>query len=650
MSPALILLILTLAALGVAGARAYGRFKPLFNGVPSHRTEASAERLGFAIHEVGLHRRLLKFRLSGVIHMLVFFSFLVLLTAILQSYFKTWLPGFEGSSFFAILQDVGGVLMLVGVSLALYNRLVIRPERFEGSNKIDAYITLALITAIVVAMLMEFAFHIVATGANTPFHPVAGTIAQFFSGLPSETAVTLEAFFYWLHICTILGFLIYLPGSKHLHMFAGLPNIYFRNRDHRGKLGTAQGKLVPPGQITEMPWKGMLDLYSCTECGRCQSVCPAYSAGLPLSPKTLIMDMRDHLVEVATTGVESADKPLAGGVISADTLWACTSCQACMQVCPLHIEHVPKIVDLRRLLVDEGEVSKLTQATLQNFQQYGNSFKKPPRARPKWTHELAFKIPNAQEEEVDFLWYVGDYASYHPLVQKQTCNIATLLHNAGVSFGILYDQEKNSGNDVRRMGEEGLFQDLAEENIAAIKAAKFKKIFTTDPHTLNTLSNEYADFGLDVDVLHYTQLFHELMLDGTLSYNAEGDAKRVTFHDPCYLGRYNGKYEAPRDVIKKLGYDLLEMPRNRENSFCCGAGGGRIFMEDESTKERPSESRIKEALALGDITHFVVTCPKDVVMYTAAVENLGVQEQISVREISELFNPQVQEGDRDEHA
>ncbi len=636
MTTPLILLALTLTACVTAGWRLWLRLRPLAYAQPAARFDAPAMRIGFALAEVGLHRRLLNLRLSGIIHILVFFSFIVLLTAILQSYFKAFLPQLVFPHSVAVLQDVFSVLMLLGIVLALYNRLVRRPARFRGSNAVDAYFVLAMITTIVVAMQLEFVFEVLA--GKEIQRPIATLLAApLRPWIDIGTAHILKEVFYWIHVVVILAFLVYLPGSKHLHMFAGIPNIIFRNRAPRGRLPEARppAQEPEPARITDLPWKGMLDLYSCTECGRCQAVCPAYSAGLPLSPKTLIMDLRNNLVDVAANG--STAEPIAGPVISEDTLWACTTCAACMEVCPLYIEHVPKIIDMRRSLVDEGNLQPLLQQTLVSFQKYGNSFKKPAKQRPNWTKTLDFDIPNAAEEAVDILWYVGDYASYHPLVAMRTKRVAELLHAAGVNFGILYDQERNAGNDIRRVGEEGLFQELAADNIATLRACTFNRIMTTDPHTLNTLVNEYPELGFSADVIHHTQLLHELMEEGRLAYRNEGEGRRVTYHDPCYLGRYNGRFEAPRSIISRLGYDLQDMPRCRENSFCCGAGGGRIFMEDATKTERPSESRIREALDIRDVKIFVVACPKDVVMYTAAVENLNVADRIAVKEISELF-------------
>jgi Fe-S oxidoreductase len=347
------------------------------------------------------------------------------------------------------------------------------------------------------------------------------------------------------------------------------------------------------------------------------------------------MDLRDHLTETGGTD-EQAPAHLAGSVISEETLWACTTCRACMEVCPLHIEHVPKIVELRRDLVEESRVEPMLQDALGNFQQYANSFGKAPRQRARWTKGLDFKVKDARKEPVDILWFVGDFASFDPRVQELSRKVARLLHHAGVDFGILYEAEQNSGNDVRRVGEEGLFQMLAQQNIETIGACTFNRIMTTDPHSLNALRQEYRAFGAVYEVVHYTQLIVELLRAGKIKARP-GNGETVTYHDPCYLGRYNGAYDAPREIITTLGYRLHEMARCRENSFCCGAGGGRIWMDDSTMTERPSENRIKEALALGDADTFVVACPKDNVMYSAAAQALGAGERIAVRDIIDLI-------------
>jgi Fe-S oxidoreductase len=414
-------------------------------------------------------------------------------------------------------------------------------------------------------------------------------------------------------------------------MFLAAPNVYLRSLAPRG-LAPEPPASPKPDSIVDPGFdrKQILDLLACTECGRCQAVCPAYAAGLPLSPKTLIMDLRDALP------VNGALESFPGGAISDATLWACTTCHACMEACPVHIEHVPKIIELRRHAIEEDRIPRGLQDALSNIGRSGNSMGKPAKMRARWTKDLPFRVKDARAGPVDVLWFVGDHASYDPRALEVSRRLAALLHTAGVDFGILYDAEQNSGNDVRRCGEEGLFGSLAQSNIAALGACSFRRVLTTDPHTLNALRNEYRSFGASFDVVHHTALLAELLDAGAIEMQPD-KAVRATYHDPCYLGRYNGEFEPPRRLIAASGYQLVEMGRSRENSFCCGAGGGRIWAGDEGVLERPSENRIKEALALGDISVFVVACPKDKVMYSAAVDALGVKDRLRVLDVVELI-------------
>jgi Fe-S oxidoreductase len=359
-----------------------------------------------------------------------------------------------------------------------------------------------------------------------------------------------------------------------------------------------------------------MDAYTCTECGRCSAVCPATAGGTPLAPRQLILDLRDQLYH---GGGSSAQTPIAPEV-----LWSCTTCMACVEACPVGIEHVPTIVDMRRTLVDRGEMDPLLQQTLQNFGSQGNSQGKSARMRARWTKGLDFKIPDARKEPVQYVWFVGDFASYDERVQEASRAVATILHEAGVSFGLLYESERNSGNDVRRVGEEGLFELLVEQNMKALGACEYEAIFTTDPHSLNTLRNEYPQYGLDKPVYHYTELLADLVERRTLHIQTPLTGKRVTYHDPCYLARYNRITDAPRRLIEATGAELVEMPRNGVNTFCCGAGGGRMWMMDgPETEERPSEQRIREAQSLGRLDYFLVSCPKDLAMYSDAVKVVG---------------------------
>lgn len=642
MTQQLTLALLVLLAGSAFVYRFYKVLAPVLRAPALVRTDNPSERAAFVVAEVGMHRRLLRKRWSGVLHLLVFFGFLVLFTAILQSFGSGLVPGFSlapigGNTWIAFLQDIFAVLIFTGLAMAAWQRAVRKPARFVGSNGADAWIIYGLVVAVAGSMLLEFACHIVATQTWTAWRPVSGLIASGLAaaGLSPESADSAVHLFYWVHILAVLSFLIYIPGSKHRHIFTAVPNIFLRNIGPKGQLPPAGEDAPGVSHIDQFNWKHKLDLISCTECGRCQEACPANAAGMPLSPKKVIMDLRDHMFDQADG--KCLETPLIGGVIKPETLWACTSCRACIEACPVHIEPMTKIIEMRRSLVEEGEVEPMLQDALASLQRNGNSLGKPGRQRAKWTKDLSFKIKDARNEPVDVLWFVGDYASFDPRVQRITVKVAETLHAAGVNFGILYDAEQNSGNDVRRVGEEGVFEMLAKHNIDVIDACDFKRIMTTDPHSLNALRQEYKLFGRDYDVVHYTQLLLELIQDGKLKVDQTGGTV-VTYHDPCYLGRYNGGFDAPREIIERAGHRLHEMGRCRENSFCCGAGGGRIWMDDSMAVERPSENRIKEALALGDVKMFVVACPKDTVMYTAAVQALGAMDKIEVKDIIDLVH------------
>ncbi len=642
------LLALILVTLAWSGYRFWRLLRPLTKATPENRFDQPLRRFWGVVTNVGGHTRLLQIRYSGSLHLMIFSGFVVLLTAVVQEFGKGLVPGFSlavvgGNTWIALLQDVFEILVVVGLAMAAYNRYVHRPERFKGSNERDATVILVLIFCVVASLLLHDAFRIAEghdpSASWRPFSSALAAVARAV-GLGGAAAQPWAHVFYWTHILAILGFLAYIPTSKHLHIFVGIPNIYFRDLGPRGTLPAAD--LTKPSvglrEIHQMGWKQMLDLYACTECGRCQAVCPAFAAGQPLSPKLLIMDLRDHLLEQEGIGSHRkgvGGEALLGDAIHDDTLWACTTCRACMQACPLHIEHVPKIVDMRRQLVEQGRLEPRLQDTLASLAQYGNSFNQSERMRSKWAKDLGFTIKDARKEPVDVLWFVGDFASYDPRVQRLTQTVARVLTRSDVNFGILYEGERNSGNDVRRVGEEGLFEMLAQHNIETLGKCDFQRIMTTDPHSLNALGQEYPRLGGTYPVMHYTQLLLELLESGALQ-PTRGQEMVVTYHDPCYLGRYNNGFDAPRRVMELLGVKIHEMPRCRENSFCCGAGGGRIWMDDKGVKERPSENRIREAVALGDAGYFVVACPKDVVMYSAAVQSTGMEGRIQVMDVIEL--------------
>ncbi|ACU53910.1 protein of unknown function DUF224 cysteine-rich region domain protein [Acidimicrobium ferrooxidans DSM 10331] len=466
-------------------------------------------------------------------------------------------------------------------------------------------------------------------------------------GVGRVAARHIHAWLWWVHVGMALAFIAYIPFSKALHMLSAPANLIVRDPKQVRQLPPPPEGKVGYSELGDFTPAELLSLDACTKCGRCHGVCPARTAGAPLSPRDLVLDLRSWLdraqgIELlldsedrpTPTGPRAPSGPLAGNVVAERVLWSCTTCMACVEVCPVGIEHVPLIVQLRRPLVDAGQMDPTLQSALQNIAQQGNSFGKSSRMRARWTKGLETPIPDARKEPVEYLWFVGDYASFDERVAELSRTFARILQGAGVSFGILYEGERNAGNDVRRVGEEGLFEMLVESNLQALSQATFETIVTTDPHSLNTLRNEYPAFGLDKPVLHYSELLAKLIYQGTVEPRQLG--LRVTYHDPCYLGRYNRVFDAPRAVIGGLGCDLVEMPRNRQGSFCCGAGGGRIWMDDSFLAERPSVNRIKEALALG-VDVFVVACPKDYAMFSDAVKSVGAEGTLRVMDITELF-------------
>ena len=631
-----VLMVLAAAALGAAAARLARRFRPLLAAQPSGRSDRLNERLTGALAEFVSHRRLLNARFAGVYHAANVASFLILIATKIRAFAEILAPGSDALRALLPLHDVAVVAMLAAVAAAVVNRLWLSRARFAGSNHRDAAVILAAISFIVLASEADAVAHVIAKPSDAGQYALAAPLARWLgAGASFASAVKAEHVFRWAHIAAVLAFIVYVPGSKHLHAVTGLPNLFFRNLAPRGQLRPRTEIAPPANALSAQTWKSLFDLYSCSECGRCQAACPAHNSGKPLNPKTLIMGLRSHLVETAY-GRAPAGMALAGEVVAEDALWSCTSCYACTAVCPLRIEHIPKIVELRRALVDDGRLDPGLTAALNAARRYGNVFKRPAKQRPKWADGLDFDIPDGAQVEVDYLWFVGDHASFHPAAAERTRRFARLLKSAGVSFGILHADERSSGNDIRRIGEEDLFQELARHNIEAISACRFVKIVTTDPHSFNTLVNEYPAFGLKADVVHHTELIADLIASGRLEAPKTA-RRRVTYHDPCYLGRYNGRFEAARAIITRLGHDLVEMPRNREASFCCGAGGGRIFMTDPPSGARPADLRLAEAAQLEGVEWFVVACPKDYVMFSDASKARDEGPHIAVKEIVDLF-------------
>ncbi len=658
--PIVVLLSLIIAGL-IFGLRVYQLlWVNLRRGQPSNPFGQWSERIKGLIVFVGAQLRLFRFPIPGIAHFFIFWGFMLLSLTILQAIIEGLLafmkpnfvlPLIGNFGPLALIQDLFILFVAIAVVYGLYVRLITNPERYKGSHKSEGVMVLFFILTIMVSLLVMNGIRInLGEDPIQYWRPISLNVGRLFTGLNERGQIIIGEVAYWIHLGIVLAFLTELPGGKHFHVVTALPAVFLRDLEPPGRLPPTPEFNGDFGvsAVEKFRWRQMLDFYTCTECGRCQEVCPAYNSGSALSPKLLMMSLRDNLMErgeaLSAHSSNNVDKPailersLVGEIITDEILWACTSCLACDQECPLFIEHVTPIVDMRRHLVIEGRLDTQLQDALSNLSRYGNSFGQSERMRAKWTQPLQPKIRDARREAVEYLWFVGDYASYSASINDITCTTAEVFQTADLDFGILYDAERNSGNDVRRVGEEGLFEMLAEKNSMALSKCTFKTIVTTDPHSYNTIKNEYPINGNGhYSVLHYSELLDRLISSGQLKFSKQLGYK-VTYHDPCYLGRYNGVYDAPRRVIEATGCELIEMPRNRDRAFCCGAGGGRIWMEEGEVKERPSESRIREAAELDGISTFVVACPKDLTMYRDAVKTTGQEDRLVVKDLIELVH------------
>jgi Fe-S oxidoreductase len=667
---------LSFLALGIFVYGSWLRIAKYRRGRPAHRMTILWSRLLAALKTIGAHSTLKKRdSLAGGAHALIFWGFVTLFMGTLiimvdhdvLRLISPRLQFWQGEFYlwYSLLLDLMGVGFLVGLVVMGFRRWGLKPKPLDYSRpdrksgeydragyvRDDQIFLWGLFGIGVTGFLLE-GLRIVADRPPFEIWSVVGwQIANGldFFGIAPASASGLHLWTWWIHGILALGFVAYIPFSKAMHMLVDVANLMFHDTMAGKRLpAIAQGAPLGYRTLIDCSWKELLDFDACTKCGRCHVACPAQASGAPLSPRDLILELREHAEEtfggrswLHETSTREANCEIAGGVIHAETLWACTSCLACVEACPVGIEHVPLIVQMRRRLVDRGALDANLQGVLQKLGRYGNSFGQSERQRARWVQGLPFKVKDLRKEPAEVLWFVGDYASYDPSLQELTRATARVFHKAGLDFGILYDGERNAGNDVRRVGEEGLFEDLVNRNITVIEKCRFQRLVTTDPHSYNTLKNEYPEFFKAYNsgwrVSHYTELLAELLENGRLTPSRRL-GYRVTYHDPCYLARYNQVVGAPRRVLRALGVEVREMPRSGDNTFCCGAGGGRLWMSDSKKPggATASEQRIAEAVEVGEIDAFVVACPKDVTMYRDAVKTSGHEGRIAVRDIVEL--------------
>ncbi len=615
--------------------------------------EARAEALfafGFG------QRRLLDEPVAGLMHVLIFGAFLVVSLRTITMFglgfsrdFHLPLFGPGGPLFrpYYLLRDVVAVGALVGCGIAWYKRLVQKPDRLTLSW--EAHFILAMIAGLMLTDLFFEGSELALAHARDGFRPAASFAADVLTalGLSASTISLVGVVCFWAHLTQVLVFGNFLPYGKHFHIITGLPNVYFKRLSPSGRLSKPDLEKEEFGiqKATDLTWKQLFDAYSCTECGRCETNCPTYQTGKPLTHKQLNQTIKHQLLDnaglILSKGKAAADElpNLVGGPIASETIWACTTCGWCETACPVFIENVPRIVDLRRyqVMVESAFPQEATSA-FKGMESQGNPWGLDRMSRADWCKDLDVPLASAGGE-YDYLFWVGCAGSYDDRQKKVSRAIVRLLREAGLRFAILGREESCTGDPARRLGNEYLFQTLAQANVELLNqyapAAKKKRIIAQCPHCLNTLKNEYPQFDGHFEVVHHAELLEELLRERKLVPERPVN-ETVTYHDSCYLGRHNGVYEAPRETLRAIPkLQIVEMPRNRREGFCCGAGGGRMWLE-ESLGQRVNQNRVEEAAKTGAAV-VATACPFCTTMVKDGINETGREEKLRVMDVAELL-------------
>jgi len=661
MKPTLVA-ILIIFAFGFFFYNIYILIKTLRIGKYEMRFDNIPERIKRVLIYVFGQKRLVKnYTFAGVAHFMIFWGFVTITIGSIELLVGGVSPGFriipgEAHKYYEFILDIVQFLVLIALGMGIINRTVIGKRR--EVNGLDAVVVLGLIFGL---MITAFGFtgSAIAMGIGEPaFLPVSNVFAKlFFNGMSENGLIFSYEFFWWFHILIVLGFLNYLPYSKHSHVFTAVPNVFFQNLKPRGALNPIDFEDVPDdidhfgaGKLEDFSWKDILDAYTCTECGRCTDNCPAWHTEKPLSPREIVVKLRHYasaegehyLNGDVANGMEMGDIPSAEWVTE-DELWACTSCNACVEQCPLFIDQMGKIMEMRRFLTLEGRLTGPAGKTLQKLQQQGNPWGFSESDRAKWVsgvEGLNVLGEDGVEDatEFDFVYWMGCYGGYDPRGQNIAQSVVSLLQQAGVKFAVLGPKEKCTGDPARRLGEEALYQMLAAENIENMNNFKVKKVIANCPHCFNTIKNEYPQFGGDFEVINHTQLLSDLVDQGKLKPTKDVN-EEVVYHDPCYLGRYNRIFDAPRKVLKSIpGLKLVELERKRERSFCCGAGGGKIWMEEDAP--RVNWNRFEEVESKKPDT-VAVACYFCDTMFEDAAKQAG-NEDIQIKDISVILRESIE--------
>ncbi|MDF1566054.1 MAG: heterodisulfide reductase-related iron-sulfur binding cluster [Deltaproteobacteria bacterium] len=661
--------VMLLLALGFFAYTMQHRLRLVLALRKENRFDKGAERAD-ALVRFGFGQRRLVQRpdiRAGIAHVLIFFGFLVVsirtITLVGKGFaigFDLPLVGAEGALgvAYAWAKDIFSIGVLVGVSLVLYRRLILKSERSEPNLSREALGILAMISYLMLSdMALDGGW--VSQKLVEAHTPLAASLAGVYANVGEGALAALNHFWFWTHVAVLLVFLNLLPVGKHFHVVTGLANVYFKKLGPKAKLTTLdledeENPYFGAAKLDDLGWKTLWDAYSCTECGRCLTHCPTYVTAKPLTLKGLNQTLKHHAYEVSeqligeklwkpgkplVTDKESRELPeLNPSVIPDETVWACTTCGWCEQACPLFIEQVPRIVEMRRnLVMVESRFPQELTGTFKGMENQSNPWGVAAGDRDAWTKGLDFEIPRASEGgDFEYLFYVGCAGSFDDRAKKNTLAIAKILHEAGVKFAILGNEETCNGDQARRAGNEYLYQMMAMGLIETMNGYGVKKIVTGCPHCFNTIANEYPDLGGSYEVIHHSQLIEELLKDHRVKLDPRvHEGLSITYHDACYLGRHNDVYEAPRNtVVRATGAELTEMPRNRQEGFCCGAGGARMWME-EHIGERVNQNRVEEAKACGaDLV--ATSCPFCQTMVKDGISELGYDEEMTTKDIAEL--------------
>jgi len=561
----------------------------------------------------------------------------------------------ENTSFFfyyAWVMDIAAPFIIIGALWGIIRRYIVKPPRLAGEQTIEAMVILVTVFIHPMTHLFKEATSIALghppAGLGSILPPLSSGLSNLFNNSTVSSVQIANIGLFWAHWSIVLFVLVFIAYSRYLHMVAAIFNVFLQSPPPKGALRpidleTAESFGV--AKITDFTWKQLLDCYSCVVCGQCQDACPAYASGKPLNPKKVIQDLKNHLLEVgpqllkvkgeAEASPVNPGKALIGEVVTEDEIWACTTCRACQEMCPVYNEHIDKIIDLRRnLVLEQASIPETAEGALRSIEARGHPWRGTTLSRTDWAEGLEIKTL-ADDSDVDILYWVGCTEALEDRSVKIAQATGKLLKLAGIKFGILGAEESCCGEPARRLGNEYLFQIQAQKNIELLKGYNVKKIVTACPHCYNTLKNEYPQYDGDFEVIHHTQFFANLLEEGRLRI-IKGNGGVVTYHDSCYLGRYNNIYQPPRQLLNNMpDVKVVEMEQNRRNSFCCGGGGGRMWLE-ERIGRRISEMRIEQVLETK--AQIVATaCPFCLQMFDDAIKAEAVEESLKVMDIAELI-------------